>query len=203
MEQLLSAMGYPLPPHDLPPVQLITELAVMNRTAAEAAAIAVAAAVRPALPSERQQRAEAPCDLDVRVITEDPTHRDALRLQQIFAPLEMDLHLADNAEMRGRAAFDSMALADVLIAASSGFSRLAAVLSRGAGMAPFLTSHPMHLPSVVEVQPHKQFWQETDNDKGLASLLRGELAKHSLVSEVRRLLAGFFPECVPTRPLHL
>jgi|AntAceMinimDraft_5_1070358.scaffolds.fasta_scaffold231719_1 hypothetical protein len=49
-------------------------------------------------------------------------------------------------------------MANVLVASSSGFSRLAAVLNRNTVIAPHVLSHPLHGLNNVVSAYHKDFW---------------------------------------------
>jgi len=63
--------------------------------------------------------------------------------------LEVQVH---GSEMAEAFAFQAQVWANVLVASSSGFSRLAAVLSRNTVLAPTVLSHPLDdLPNVVSV----------------------------------------------------
>jgi hypothetical protein len=68
-----------------------------------------------------------------RILTETPDHPDVRTVVQAFP--EVSFWLPDKDES-GAEAFQRMAAADVLIAAFSGFSRLASVVSRGVVIAP-------------------------------------------------------------------
>jgi hypothetical protein len=81
-------------------------------------------------------------------------------------------------------------MANVLIASSSGFSRLAAVLNRNTIIAPYVLSHPLHgLDNVVSAY-HKDFWNRDVG--GRKDLIKDSTLLKQLKMELRRSLKSQF-----------
>jgi len=91
------------------------------------------------------------------------SHPDIAPVLAAFPTLEIQVH---GSEMAEGFAFQAQVWANVLVTSSSGFSRMAAVLSRNTVLAPRLLSHPLHdLDHVVSVY-HKDFWDRRDVSVG-------------------------------------
>ena len=87
-------------------------------------------------------------------------------------------------------AFQAQVMANVLIASSSGFSRLAAVLNRNTIIAPYVLSHPLHgLDNVVSAY-HKDFWNRDVG--GRKDLIKDSTLLKQLKMELRRSLKSQF-----------
>jgi hypothetical protein len=81
-------------------------------------------------------------------------------------------------------------MANVLIASSSGFSRLAAVLNRNTIIAPYVLSHPLHgLDNVISAY-HKDFWNRDVG--GRKDLIKDSTLLKQLKMELRRSLKSQF-----------
>mmetsp|Transcript_58989 Transcript_58989/g.105210 ORF Transcript_58989/g.105210 Transcript_58989/m.105210 type:complete len:474 (-) Transcript_58989:225-1646(-) len=88
--------------------------------------------------------------VDLQVLTDTPLHKDVITLKKAYPQLHVPYHgwsgqrYKTNQKRPGTASdFHSMVHADLLVASNSGFSRLAAVLSRNVVLAPTLATHPL------------------------------------------------------------
>jgi len=87
-------------------------------------------------------------------------------------------------------AFQAQAMANVLVASSSGFSRLAAVLNRNTVIAPYVLSHPLHgLDNVISAY-HKDFWNRDIG--GRKDLIKDYALLEKLKMDLRRSLRSQF-----------
>ncbi|EDQ92168.1 uncharacterized protein MONBRDRAFT_23047 [Monosiga brevicollis MX1] len=100
--------------------------------------------------------------------------------------------------------------ADILIAATSGFSRLAAMLNNHTRMAPELESHPLHnFAGLVNVQPLPDFWDLNTYENAVASdslndyvaAISSQLQEQDYVSHLRAILMQRLPAAVMRRCL--
>lgn len=87
-------------------------------------------------------------------------------------------------------AFQAQAWSNVLVASSSGFSRMAAVLSRNTIIAPHLLSHPLEgLEGVINIYS-REFWDRESGDFKIDGKLKAAFEKSK--SQVRSALHNQF-----------